>query len=112
MGLLSFFTPAARFKRRLYKIRKKWDRLREKIDKKNPPSKQEFLERLDRVEQDIRTLEEKSDLNKWARKKMASEVELELEKIKEALKAELDPPKEEEELDKISEIEEKIKEHE
>ncbi|MGC9310925.1 MAG: hypothetical protein ACP5E4_04365 [Candidatus Aenigmatarchaeota archaeon] len=112
MGLLSFFTPKERFKRRLFKVRKRWDRTREKGIKKEPPSKDKFLERLDRIEQDLRTVEEKEDLNKWTRKKMANEIELELEKIRDAVDAEVHPPKEEKEMEDIEELEKRIKDYE
>jgi hypothetical protein len=112
MGILSLFTPKERFKRRITKIRIKWDRLREKVLKKSPPSKERFLERLDKVEQDLRTLEEKESLNKWARKKMANEIELEIEKIRDEVGLEIHPSKEEREMEDIEELERKIKDYE
>jgi hypothetical protein len=91
MGLLGrmfwFLTPEGQFRRRLLKTRKRWDRLREKVDRKDYPSKTAILERLDHCEQDIRTLEEK-DMNIWAKRKMIGEVEIEIDNIKEAIKEE------------------------
>jgi len=103
-GFFWFFTPEGQFRRRLQNIRKKWDRMREKVDRKNYPSRLQLLERLDRVEQDIRTIEEKEDLNLWVKKKMANEVELELEKIRDQMRGDEIGQKSE-----VGEIEKKIK---
>jgi hypothetical protein len=94
MGLLGrifgFLTPTGQFSNKLQKIRKRWDRIREKVDRKDYSSKVAILERLDRVEQDIRTLEEKDDkeLNIWAKRKILGEVEIEIDRIKEMIKEE------------------------
>jgi hypothetical protein len=107
MGILSrtfwFLTPEGQFRNKLQNTRKKWDRLREKVDRKDYDSKLAILERLDRAELDIRTLEEK-DMNIWAKRKMLGEVEIEIDKIKEMIKEDEIGQKKE-----VSAIEGKIK---
>jgi len=90
MGLFWFLTPTGQFEHKLQDTRRKWDRLREKVIRKDYPSRVAILERLDRVEQDIKTLEEKdnNELNIWAKRKMLGEVEIEIDKIKEMIKEE------------------------
>jgi hypothetical protein len=110
MGLMGrmfwFLTPTGQFDHKLQNTRRKWDHLREKVDRKNYPSKTAIFERLDRVEKDIATLEEKDEkeLNIWAKRKILGDVEIEIDKIKEMIKEDEIGQKKE-----VSEIEGKIK---
>ncbi len=72
---------------RVRKLRKRWDRCREKTLKKEEPRRKMLLEKLDRIEEKLRTLEEQS-INRAARAKIAKEVEIDIEEVKELLKAE------------------------
>lgn len=70
---------------KLRKLRKKWDRLREKTLKKDEPLRSEILQKLDIVENKLRTLEEQQ-LDFVMRTRLVKEVELDLEEIKATLK--------------------------
>jgi len=70
---------------RVRKLRKRWDRRREAALKKKGEKKKMLLERLDSIEDKLRTIEEQQ-LNRGARAKIAKEVEIDLEEIKELLK--------------------------
>ena len=70
------------------KLRKSWDRCREHALGKEEPRKKMLLERLDHIEDKLRTLEEQS-VNRAARARLAKEVEIDLEEIKELLKGEV-----------------------
>ncbi|MBN2095640.1 MAG: hypothetical protein JW727_06325 [Candidatus Aenigmarchaeota archaeon] len=113
MGFLSsvlcMFNSEGAFRRRISRLRKKWDRLREKVDKKGYASKKDLLQKLDVAEQKIRTLEEEEGMNRWAKKDMAAKVEIELEKIVEEIKTEEAKVKENEGVEKL---EGKLKEYE
>jgi hypothetical protein len=73
--------------RKVRKLRKRWDRAREKTLKKKNPEKKMLLEKLDSIEEKLRTIEEESNLNRGARAKIAKEVEIDLEEVKEILKS-------------------------
>ena len=66
------------------RLRKRWDRCREKALKKKNPVKKMLLEKLDGIETQLRSIEEQN-LNRTARAKIAKEVEIDLEGNKEML---------------------------
>jgi len=74
------------WRRRIRKLRKKWDRLREKALKKEEPIRSTALGRLDQIENNLRMLEEQR-LSRIDRARLAKEVEINLEEIKELLKS-------------------------
>jgi flagellar biosynthesis/type III secretory pathway M-ring protein FliF/YscJ len=69
------------------KLRKRWDRCREKALKKKGSYKRNLLEKLDLVETKLKTIEEQN-LNRATRARMSKEIEIDLEEIKELLKEE------------------------
>lgn len=71
--------------RRIGKLRKRWDRIREKALKKDEPLKGSMLMRLDQVENNLRMLEERA-LTRVERARLAREVELDLSELNETLK--------------------------
>jgi hypothetical protein len=76
-GFLGFFG----FGRRVRKLRKRWDRLREKSLKKKQPLKGDILTKMDMVEQNLRILEERR-VSRVERSRLAKEIEIDLEGIK------------------------------
>ncbi len=88
MGLFWFLTPEGQFRRRLNNTRKKWDRLREKVIRKNYDSKSNLLQKLDSIEQDIKVLEEKDTMSIWEKRKIVSQVETGLEEVKDMIREE------------------------
>ena len=57
--VLGFFGYLLSFRRKVYLLRKKYDRVREKADReKNPSKRQEALQILDQAEPTLRMLEE------------------------------------------------------
>ena len=67
--------------RRIRKLRKRWDRLREKSLKKDASLRAILLPKEDQVEQNLRILEERR-LNRRERARLAKELEIDLEEIK------------------------------
>ncbi len=72
--------------RKIRKLRKRWDRLREKTLKKKGLMKKTALEKLDMTEQKLKTLEEQK-ITRLDRSRLAREVELDLAEIKAMLQA-------------------------
>ena len=72
--------------RKIRKLRKRWDRLREKTLKKKGLVKKTAMEKLDMTEQKLRTLEEQK-ITRLDRSRLAREVDLDLTEIKAMLKA-------------------------
>jgi DNA-binding transcriptional MerR regulator len=72
--------------RKIRKLRKRWDRLREKTLKKKGLVKKTALEKLDMTEQKLKTLEEQK-ITRLDRSRLAREVELDLAEIKAMLQA-------------------------
>jgi len=72
--------------RKIRKLRKRWDRLREKSLKKKGLVKKTALEKLDMTEQKLKTLEEQK-ITRLDRSRLAREVELDLAEIKAMLQA-------------------------
>ena len=70
--------------RKIRKLRKRWDRLREKALKKKPLVKKTALEKLDVTEQKLRMLEEQK-ITRLDRSRLAKEVEIDLAEIKAVL---------------------------
>jgi len=66
---------------RVRKLRKKWDRLREKSLKKKNPVRAEVLKRLDAVTPNLTTLEEQK-LSRVDRARISKEIEINLAEIK------------------------------
>jgi hypothetical protein len=83
MGLLSLILG---WNYRVRRLRKRWDRLREKSLKKHGIIRGEALKRLDLIENNIRTLEEQR-LNRIVRVRMAKETEIGLAEVKALLKS-------------------------
>lgn len=77
------------WKRKIRKLRKRWDRLREKALKKKQPLKGDILTKMDVIEQNIRILEERR-VNRVERSRLAREIEIDLEGIKAMLEMEED----------------------
>ncbi|NOX72014.1 MAG: hypothetical protein GXO64_04970 [Candidatus Micrarchaeota archaeon] len=73
-------------KRRIRKLRKKWDREREKALKLNEPLRSNMLKKLDQIELNLRTLEEQR-LHRVELARIAKEVEIDLEEVKAMLDA-------------------------
>jgi hypothetical protein len=67
--------------RKIRKLRKRWDRLREKALKKKGLLKKTAMEKLDMTEQKLRTLEEQK-ITRLDRSRLARDVELDLTEIK------------------------------
>jgi len=63
------------------KLRKKWDRLREKALKKKNPIRSESLKRLDIIAPNLTTLEEQT-LSRTDRARISKELEINLEEVK------------------------------
>ena len=80
-GFLGFFG----FGRRVRKLRKKWDRLREKALKKKQPLKGDILTKMDVIEQNLRVIEERK-VSRVERSRLAKEIEIDLEGIKAMVK--------------------------
>jgi len=68
------------------RLRKKWDRLREKALKKEGEQRKELLSKLDSLENNLRALEEQP-LGRISRSRVAKQIEIELAEIKAMLKA-------------------------
>jgi ribosome-binding ATPase YchF (GTP1/OBG family) len=66
---------------RVRKLRKKWDRLREKSLKKKNPIRAEALKKLDVVTPNLTTLEEQK-LSRVDRARISKEVEINLAEVK------------------------------
>ncbi len=75
------------YEARVRKLRKKWDRTREKVLKRKGEEKKQLLEKLDQIENNLRLLEEK-DLSRIDRIKVRKEVEIDLEEIVDSLREE------------------------
>lgn len=67
------------------KLRKGWDRTREKSLKKKDPIKQMALHKLDVIENNLRMLEEQN-LSKMDKSRISKQVEIEIEEVKGLLK--------------------------
>ena len=67
--------------RKIRKLRKRWDRLREKSLKKKGIVKKTALEKLDMIEQKLRTLEEQK-ITRLDRSRLSREIEIDLAEIK------------------------------
>ncbi len=80
-GFLGFFG----FGRKVRKLRKRWDRLREKSLKKKQPLKGDILTKMDMIEQNLRVIEERK-VNRVERSRIAKEIEIDLEGIKAMVK--------------------------
>lgn len=72
--------------RKIRKLRKRWDRLREKSLKKKGIVKKTSLEKLDMIEQKLRTLEEQK-ITRLDRSRLSREIEIDLAEIKAMLEA-------------------------
>ena len=70
--------------RKVRKLRKRWDRLREKALKKKQPIKGDILAKMDLIEQNLRVLEERR-VSRIERSRIAKEIEIDLEGIKEMI---------------------------
>jgi hypothetical protein len=70
---------------KIRKLRKKWDRLREKALKKDDPLRHTLLEKLDSAENNLRILEEQR-LSRVDRARLSKTLEIDLEGIKAMLK--------------------------
>jgi hypothetical protein len=69
------------WQRKIRKLRKRWDRLREKTLKKNAALRARLLTKEDQIEQNLRILEERH-LHRGERARLAKELEIDLEEIK------------------------------
>lgn len=67
------------------RMRKKWDRLREKTLRKKEPIRSEALQKLDTIAPTLVTLEERQ-LNRVDRARMSKEVQIDLAEIQAILK--------------------------
>jgi hypothetical protein len=72
--------------RKIRKLRKRWDRLREKSLKKKGVVRKTALEKMDMIEQKLRTLEEQK-ITRLDRSRLSREVEIDLAEIKAMLDA-------------------------
>jgi len=83
--VVDLFTFLFGWNRKIRKLRKRWDRLREKALKKKQPLKGDILIKLDQIEQNLRILEERK-VSRVERSRMAKEIEIDLEGIKAMVK--------------------------
>jgi hypothetical protein len=67
--------------RKIRKLRKRWDRIREKTLKKEAGRRAELLPKEDQIEQNLRILEERR-LHRGERARLMKEVELDLAEVK------------------------------
>ena len=72
--------------RKICKLRKRWDRLREKSLKKKEPLRLTLLSKLDLIENNLRVLEERKSITRVERSRIAKEIEIDLEGIKTLVK--------------------------
>ncbi|NIO22556.1 MAG: hypothetical protein GTN38_00830 [Candidatus Aenigmarchaeota archaeon] len=79
------FTFLFGWNRKIRKLRKRWDRLREKALKKKQPMKGDILTKMDVIEQNLRVLEERR-VSRVERSRLAKEIEIDLEGIKAMIK--------------------------
>lgn len=70
---------------RVRKLRKRWDRLREKSLKKKNPLRSELLSRLDSISSNLATLEEQR-LSRIDRARISKDVEVSLAEIAELIR--------------------------
>jgi len=71
--------------RKIRKLRKKWDRCREKALKKEGLQRRELLKRLDDIENQLRILEEQ-EVGRAARARFCKEIEVNIAEVNELLK--------------------------
>lgn len=71
---------------RVRRLRKHWDRTREKTLKKENPIRKTALEKLDAMENNLRVLEEQR-LNRVAKARMTKEFQIDLAEVKALLKS-------------------------
>lgn len=67
--------------RKIRKLRKRWDRIREKTLKKSSEMRARLLPKEDQIEQNLRILEERH-LHRGERARLMKEVELDLAEVK------------------------------
>jgi len=79
------FIPFFGYGRKIRKLRKRWDRLREKALKKKQPMRGDILAKMDLIEQNLKILEERK-VNRIERSRIAKEIEIDLEEIKTLVK--------------------------
>ncbi len=75
---------------KIRKLRKRWDRLREKTLKKEPSLRKQLFPKEDHIEEKLKTLEERK-LVRSERARLAKEIEIDLAEIKEMLDSEQVP---------------------
>jgi len=83
--VVELFTFLFGWGRKIRKLRKRWDRLREKSLKKKQPMRGDILTKMDVIEQNLRILEERK-VSRVERSRLAKEIEIDLEGIKAMLK--------------------------
>jgi ribosome-binding ATPase YchF (GTP1/OBG family) len=83
MGILNFIFG---WGWKIRRLRKRWDRLREKSLKKEEPLRSGLLKKLDAIENNLRTLEEQK-MNRILRARISKGVEIDLSEIKALLKS-------------------------
>lgn len=71
--------------RKVRKLRKRWDRLREHSLKKHGPLRSRLLQRLDAINSNMTTMEERQ-LSRVDRARISKDVEISLEEVKELMK--------------------------
>lgn len=71
--------------RKVRKLRKRWDRLREHSLKKHGPLRSRLLQRLDAINSNMTTMEEQQ-LSRVDRARISKDVEISLEEVKELMK--------------------------
>jgi hypothetical protein len=71
---------------KIRRLRKKWDRAREKALKKEEPIRRMALEKLDSIENNLRILEEQR-LNRVARARISKDVEINLAEVNAIIKS-------------------------
>lgn len=86
---MGFLDSLFGWRHRTRRLRKKWDRLREKSLGKSGPLKKLLLEKLDLAENNLKVLEERQ-INRIERARLAKEVEIALAEVKELLNAKPD----------------------
>lgn len=72
--------------RKIRKLRKSWDRMREKTLEKEGSLKEMLLTKEDSIEEKLRTLEERG-INRPERAKLIKEIQIDLEEIRAYIKS-------------------------
>jgi len=83
--MMNIFDYLPGWSRKVRRLRRKWDRAREKTLRKKNPIRRMALEKLDAIENNLRIIEEQK-LSRVDRARLSKQVEIEIEEVKALLK--------------------------